>query len=118
MVFLQPKASKIKTSHGVCLLRAFGIALWSGLTGKKPPPPNKKQQAESNPLPTVSVGGSSQDYGKKMNPRQSATFPIEEEKLELEGHEEEKTEIQNEDPEADLKPVEEEDEMGQTSTSD
>lgn len=112
MVFLQPKASKIKTSHGVCLLRAFGIALWSGLTGKKPPPPKKKQ---SNPLPKTEE--SSQDYGKKMNPRQSATFPIEEEKLELEGHEEEKTEIQNEDPEAALQPVEE-DEMGQLSTSD
>ena len=61
VVFLQPKASRIKNSSGVCLFRAFGIALWSGLTGKKPAPHRKRAAEKPPPAPKSSQTASSAD---------------------------------------------------------
>ena len=63
MVFLQPKASVIKSQYGVCLLRAFVIALWSGITGRKPTPRKKKEAKQSPPPAKSSQTASSADVG-------------------------------------------------------
>ncbi|KAL7529381.1 hypothetical protein ACHAWF_002956 [Thalassiosira exigua] len=52
VVFLQPKAYQIKNQSAVCSFRAFGISLWSGLTGKKYTP--RREEAEKSPPPAKS----------------------------------------------------------------
>lgn len=99
IVFLQPKASTIKASHGVWLIRAFGIALWSGLTGKKPSPPKKKPAEKKSkqfaPPPKSSQTADTSFRNQEASQMADTSFRNQEVKADIQVvHEEEKPEIQ------------------------